>query len=348
MLRGTQSPSRPSALLAILALLALAAAFAACGREAPSGLTDLSQPRFKGKPAPNPITVDDFNPKDGEQGQTFPMTVTGTGFGSGAKVVFVLDGEDVSTISTTTTSVDPTTLTADISIDVEAAVSSDYEVAVAMRRGSRGVATEKFEVKLKGQDIPLSITLQDGGSYGLVSDAQGTYVDGEDPGLSAVVQAGGNLAFWTRESRYRTVRIFLGDPIEILDASLLPDDPTSWETVGAHAWIVTQDPSFPNVGFLKPIPDPLPFYVTWNAEGTTWSLNYGSTCEAANGAWDEPGHFATIQTTPTGWTLATGNAWLCRMVTRRGKDKKEHPSPWTTVGRFDVPTHMTLEKLSGP
>jgi hypothetical protein len=148
MSRGTKSSSRPSALLAILAILAVVAGSVGCGQDAPSSPKDLGLPLFKGKPPSNPIEVDDFNPKEGAQGQTFPMTVTGSGFDTGAKVVFVLNGEDVSTISTTTTSADPTTLTADVTIDPEAAASADYEVAVEMRRGSRGVATERFTVKV--------------------------------------------------------------------------------------------------------------------------------------------------------------------------------------------------------
>jgi hypothetical protein len=195
MLRGTQSPARPSALLAILALLALAAAFAACGTEAPSGLKDLSQPLFKGKPLPDPVTVDDFNPKDGEQGQTFPMTVTGSGFGNGAKVVFVLDGEDVSTISTTTTSVDPTTLTADISIDAEAVVSFDYEVAVAFRRGSRGVATERFEVKVapnpQSGHPKYRADLYVNSDMDFMDDGDPAYVDGKQR-FQAVTASDGN------------------------------------------------------------------------------------------------------------------------------------------------------------
>ena len=111
-------------------------------------------------------------------------------------------------------------------------------------------------------------------------------------------------------------------------------------------------------GFLKPDLDTLPFYVLWNAEDTTWGLFYGSTCESLNGVWDAREDFVTIQTTTDRWTLETssrpepegeGNVWLCTMlVDYRGKEKKDPPSPWTKVGRFDVPTLMTLDKLSGP
>ena len=183
MLRGTQSSSRSLALLALLAILALAAGFAACGRESPGGLTDVTQPLFKGKPSSDPITVDDFDPKEGEQGQTFPMTVSGGGFGSGAKVVFVLDGEDVSTISTATTSVDATTLTADVMIDLEAVVSTEYEVAVEMRRGSRGVATERFEVKVSPNPqsgLPAyraDLYINPGVDF--IDDGDPAYIDGE-------------------------------------------------------------------------------------------------------------------------------------------------------------------------
>lgn len=352
----TQCSRRPTAALSTFALLALVVVYASCGQEAPSGPSDPGQPAFKGKPPPESITVDDFEPDSASQGELFPMTVRGSGFGNGAKLVFVLDGEDVTTISTTTTSVTDTELIADVEIGLEAVVSDEYQVAVTLR-GSRGVGTESFKVKVGPQaDIPLSITIADS-PYGLVSDGNGAYVDGEDPDLSAVIQSSGHLAFWTRLSA-RAIRVYLGDPIGSYDPSLMP---THALDEGVHAWLVTQDtdtesPTTPTnpKGFLKPTLTPLPFYVVWNAEGTTWSLNYGSTCEAENGIWDQPGDFVEVQEIPGGWTLeaasrpAEGNVWLCRMVERRGKEKKDHPSPWTTVGRFDVSTHMTLDKLSGP
>jgi hypothetical protein len=114
------------------------------------------------------------------------MTVAGSGFGNGAKVVFVLEGEDVSTISTTTTWVDPTTLTADINIDPEAVIRADYEVAVEMRRGSRGVATERFSVREKtpGSNATLvPVRIEFGSSSAFTSD-DAAYVNG-DGGLLA-------------------------------------------------------------------------------------------------------------------------------------------------------------------
>jgi hypothetical protein len=245
-------------------------------------------------------------------------------------------------------------LLADIEVGSEAEFGL-YDAIVL--RGSRGVGTEKFEVKVKPySDIPLSISFADAPSYGLVSDGNGAYVDGEDPDLSAVIQSSGHLAFWIRQSP-RAVRIYLGDPIGTYDPSLMPNHALA---AGVHTWMVTQDPDIDSPttpsnpkGFLKPDLGPLPFYVLWNAEGTTWGLFYGSKCESENGVWDQPGDFVTIQTSPAGWTLEApsrslqGNVWLCRMVDRRGKEKKEHPSPWTTVGRFDTPLLMTLDRLGG-
>ncbi len=107
----------------------------------------------------------------------------GSGFGNGAKVVFVLDGEDVSTIETTTTSVNEagTELTADVTIGLEAVVSESYKVAVQLRR-SRGVGTESFKVLVPPGQVPLGdpavITFHDAVGHKIVSDGRGEYVDG--------------------------------------------------------------------------------------------------------------------------------------------------------------------------
>ncbi len=133
----------------MLAPVALLAAAVSCDRQAPAGVDDATpQARFA-KPPADPVEVTTFDPKEGDQGLTFPMTVSGNGFGNRPKVVFVLDGEDVSTIATTTTSVNEagTELIADVSIGTEAVVSENYKIAVEARR-SRGVGTESFKVKV--------------------------------------------------------------------------------------------------------------------------------------------------------------------------------------------------------
>jgi len=168
----------------ILAPAVLIAAAASCDQQPPAGLGDAGvQPVFKGKPGSDPISVDDFNPKEGDQGQRFVMAVSGSGFGKGAKVVFVLNGDDVSTISTTTTSVDETgtNLTADVDIGLDAVVSEDYEVAVSLR-GSRGVGTERFRVKMPpGQPVNVPVRLEFEPLVGSAfsSDDGTAYVDGD-------------------------------------------------------------------------------------------------------------------------------------------------------------------------
>jgi hypothetical protein len=161
----------------MLAPVALIAAAVSCDRQAPAGVDDATpQPRFAKKPPADPIEVTTFDPQEGEQGQpTFPMTVIGSGFGNGAKVVFVLGEEDVSTIETTTTSVNAagTELTADVTIGLEAVASEDYKVAVQLRR-SRGVGTESFKVKVPPGQIPPGdpavITFLDEAGHKIVSD----------------------------------------------------------------------------------------------------------------------------------------------------------------------------------
>lgn len=184
-MRHPKASSRIRTSLAwILAPAVLIAAAASCNRQTPAGLDDAQvRPVFKGKPGGDPITVDDFNPKEGDQGQHFAMTVSGSGFGNGAKVVFVLNGDDVSTIATTTTSVDETgtNLTADVDIGLDAVVSEDYEVAVSLR-GSRGVGTEKFRVNAPpGQPVNVPVRLEFEPLVGSAfsSDDGTAYVDGD-------------------------------------------------------------------------------------------------------------------------------------------------------------------------
>jgi len=371
VLHPKASPRIRTSLAWILAPAVLIAAAASCDRQAPPGLDDAGlQPVFKGKPDPK-IFVAEVDPPSAEQATSLRVRVLGRNFpgDDGEECTspandciwaeFGIDEVVVPTnVKTTwTKKISSEELWADIEVGAEAEFGR-YDAIVL--RGSRGVGTEKFEVKVKPySDIPLNITFEEASSYRLVSDGKGSYVDGEDPDLSAVIQSSGHLAFWTRQSP-RAVRIYLGEPIGTPDPDLMPDLDTL--AAGVHTWMVTQDPDIDSPttptdpkGFLKPDLDTLPFYVLWNAEDTTWGLFYGSTCESLNGVWDEDRDFVTIETSPDGWTLEApstsieGNVWLCTMqVERRGKEKKDHPSPWTTVGRFDVPTLMTLDKLVGP
>ncbi|UCG76431.1 MAG: hypothetical protein JSV95_03780 [Gemmatimonadota bacterium] len=222
---GTLPSRRRTAALSTSALLALAVVYASCGQEAPSGPRDPSQPAFKGKPPPDDsITVTGFEPDSASQGETFPMTVQGTGFGNGAKLVFVLGGEDVTTISTSTTSVTETELVAEVAIGLEAVVSEDYQVAVSLR-GSRGVGTESFKVKVKPlnpancDDWLVDVTFADRpvlAEAGLMSDGQGpvppgvnVYSDMEE-GVSADIGLyNGNLRLWLREAPQRGINLRL-------------------------------------------------------------------------------------------------------------------------------------------
>jgi hypothetical protein len=160
-----------------LPVLALAVAAACSDRQAPAGPDDAGlQPGFKGKPGGGDIVVGTFNPTEGAQGESFLMTVSGSGFGKGAKVVFVLSDEDVSTISTTTKSIDETgtNLTADVDIGLDAEDSEDYLVAVTLR-GRRGIGAENFKVKVKPNEAlgwPIKVTFNDQTPNRLQSDGQ--------------------------------------------------------------------------------------------------------------------------------------------------------------------------------
>ncbi len=123
---------------------------------------------FKGKPSGDPeIIVEDFNPKEAGQGDTFTLIVDGQDFQDGSTVFIGRKGEAVSAITTIETRWKSSTrLEADIAISLEAEARDDYEVVVSFRRG-KGIGTESFQVR-RGKVSNYTIT--DLGTEGFVSD----------------------------------------------------------------------------------------------------------------------------------------------------------------------------------
>ena len=117
---------------------------------------------FKGKPTNDPpIVVSSFDPKDGERGRRFELTVDGDGFQDGATVFLGRNGKPVSSITTHSTTVQGSTLlVGDIEIGLDAEIG-DYQVVVSFRRG-KGIGTESFKVK-----TVVDVVLTDGMQAGL-------------------------------------------------------------------------------------------------------------------------------------------------------------------------------------
>lgn len=334
----------------VLAPAVLMAAAASCDRQAPAGLEEGLEPLFK--PGGGDIIVSSVDPPEAEQGVTLDVAVLGRNFPRGdvdSCTDPVTEGctwaelgiDEVVTEKVKTnrsTWVSSRKLIANITIDPEA-IPDLYDAIVSLR-GSRGVGTEKFQVKVKPQqDIPLTISFQDGTSDGVRSDGSGIYIN-EIEGIEAVIVPGGELWFSARNSTSRSVQVHLGSPIAGFPFD--PDRmPTGDPAAGVQAWIVTQD--FDGPGFHGPTPR-MPFYVTWNAEGKSWSLNFGSYCEDPNGVHNQPDDFVHVAPTASGWTVeaaarAEGSAWFCAGG-GRGKNRG-----WVTIGRFDTPLLMTLDRL---
>jgi hypothetical protein len=326
----------------ILVPAVLIAVAASCDRQAPPGLDDTGfEPLFKGKPPPASIVVDSFKPIEGEQGQTLPMTVYGRGFGNGAKVVFALNGDDVSTISTTTTSVDETgtNLTADVDIGLDAVVNEDYEVAVSLR-GSRGVGTERFRVKMPpGQpvNVPVRLEFEPLVASAFSSDDGTAYVDG-DRGSNAWINqtTQGEVGLFARvgplsgDRRFNFQMTIVGDPS--------PDYPLptgcqegSLACAGEASALRTQDDY--GVTFLDLTPGNSSRFATfragWSEPGyLTWWIFFGDDggkkpCTVGEGDRVRVTATAFDAGAPTHWAVtsaagdpSTPNATLCRFKSK--------------------------------
>ena len=129
------------------------------------------------------------DPTSAPQDTTITLRVLGTGYDRGSKVELLLNGQSLTTIKTNSTKyVNSTELAANITIAADALVDS-YDVAVTTSTGRRGVGTELFAVRVRGNtdlDSHANWTF-----YSTLSDgvtATGIYGDGRglDGGPSSV------------------------------------------------------------------------------------------------------------------------------------------------------------------
>lgn len=156
-------------------------------------------------------TVTTFNPKEGVQGTTLDVAVTGTGYDQSSAVTLLLDGKATAKVKTnSTTLVSPTDLVANITIAADA-VLGNYQVQVANAGGKKGIGIESFAVLQPGSppgqwDPPQVVITFGQGSTG--TDA----VRGDDAANSPYPDPGhiavnGNLMFWLGVDHPRSARV---------------------------------------------------------------------------------------------------------------------------------------------
>ena len=134
-------------------------------------------------------SVSAANPASGHQGDvTLDVTITGSGFDSGSRASWQLNGADSPKIRVNGTRFNSSTsLTANITIASDAAVAT-YDIAVLTSTGKKGIGAELFTVTYA---IPLS-GLTEGRAVsdnGLVVGLNGSAVVAASPGASAVTVA---------------------------------------------------------------------------------------------------------------------------------------------------------------
>jgi len=158
------------------------ALFAACEGDRPTGLRTPSDRPSAGKGGPQggagsgTLTVTAANPSQATQDTTLDVSVTGTGFTTGAKAVWALNGDTTLVHVKSTKRVSDTQLVASIVIPANAPVAA-YDVQVFLVGGKKGVGAELFTVTLKDPTAQFWFPLDDA-ALGLQSDHIGTYLNG--------------------------------------------------------------------------------------------------------------------------------------------------------------------------
>ena len=155
----------------------LAAAFAAlsaiaCQPDIPTGTalpTDISLAQGTGGGGVAP-TVTSALPSAAFQDTTIDVRVFGSGFSTGAKAAWSLNGDTTQVLVKSTKVVSANELVAKIAIPT-GATAATYDVVVTLSNGKKGVGAEKFEVLLGDPLSSFAFPTDDAG-LGLRSDGQ--------------------------------------------------------------------------------------------------------------------------------------------------------------------------------
>jgi hypothetical protein len=114
------------------------------------------------------LTVTAANPPQASQDTTLDVTVTGTGFTTGARAVWALNGDTTLVHVKATKRLSDTQLVASLIVPVNAPTAS-YDIEVLLVGGKKGVGAELFTVTLKDPTAIFWFPLADAG-LGLQSD----------------------------------------------------------------------------------------------------------------------------------------------------------------------------------
>lgn len=168
---------RPSSVVVLAASL-----FAACQGDRPTSLRDPGGERLAAKGTPSgggsgTVTVTAANPSQATQDTTLDVSVKGTGFTTGARAVWSLNGDTTLVHVKSTKRVSDTLLVASIVIPSTAPTAS-YDIDVFISGDKKGVGGELFTVTPNDPTAQFQFPLADA-ALGLRSDHIATYVQGD-------------------------------------------------------------------------------------------------------------------------------------------------------------------------
>ena len=174
--------SFPGAGLSRLGLLSLLA-LAGCGERTLTSPPTESPDFARGARAANGPTVTSTNPSFAPRGTTLSVHVFGSGYDQGSRAIWALHGDTTFTVTriktNSTTFVSSTELTANITIQADAAIDA-YDVVVVMTTGKKGIGIELFAVTLDIVDLGLgdfsTATAINGSSQIVGRSASGAFV----------------------------------------------------------------------------------------------------------------------------------------------------------------------------
>jgi probable HAF family extracellular repeat protein len=150
-------------------------------------------------------SVDAADPSSAPQDTTLDVRVIGSGFDDGSVVKFLLGGQSAPKIVTnSSTFIDRENIVANITIALDAEVTL-YDIEVTTSRGKKGMGSELFSVKKKGDTEPeFVITTTDLGTLPGSSSAKArSVVSGPDGNSVRVVgESGDRASYWTLGSGF--------------------------------------------------------------------------------------------------------------------------------------------------
>jgi hypothetical protein len=157
--------------------LVIAAGLSACADRSPT-----TPPPISASATTSEVTVTAAAPDSATQDTTLDVTISGSGFTSGADAVWGQGGVPSAGVRTNSTRVvSSRKLVANITIAVDASPGL-YDVIVTTASGKKGIGTELFAVQLKLTPLPpgpsLDFAFSDQVGDNVRSDGRGSYLDG--------------------------------------------------------------------------------------------------------------------------------------------------------------------------